>query len=236
MNRVRKVAAILACRFYLNALLRHRVAAGVEHEAVFSGQNWRTVVDVGASRGQFALAARRCRPRAKIHAFEPLPEPAAVLRRVFAGDKRAKIYETAVGPVRGDATIHISQRDEASSLLPITPAQAALFPGTGEVSTAVVFAAPLREFVSEDGVEPPALLKLDVQGFELEALRGCEDLLHRFGHVYADCSFVKLYDGQPPADEVIVWLRERGFRVWGVHNAVYDRRGRAVHADFLFGR
>jgi len=87
-----------------------------------------------------------------------------------------------------------------------------------------------------EDIQPPAFLKLDVQGFELEALRGCEDLLDRFACVYAECSFVEMYAGQALADEVIAWLRDRGFRLRGVHNMVYDRGGRAIQADFLFTR
>jgi hypothetical protein len=45
-----------------------------------------------------------------------------------------------------------------------------------------------------------------------------------------------LYAGQALADEVIAWLRERGFRLRGVHNLEYDRDGRAIQADFLFAR
>jgi len=82
----------------------------------------------------------------------------------------------------------------------------------------------------------PALLKLDVQGFELEALKGCEDLLHCFAWVYAECSFVELYEGQALADGVIAWLRERGCVLSGVYNMTYDKQGRAVQADFLFCR
>lgn len=80
----------------------------------------------------------------------------------------------------------------------------------------------------------PAFLKLDVQGFELEALRGCEDLLGHFSNVYAECSFVELYSGQALAHEIISWLRERGFSLSGVYNMGYDRNGRAVQGDFLF--
>jgi hypothetical protein len=104
------------------------------------------------------------------------------------------------------------------------------------VSTAIVRVAPLREFVPASDIESPALLKLDVQGFELEALRGCEDMLNQFAYVYAECSFVELYARQDLADEVISWLRERGFRLRGVHNMDYDRDGRAIQADFLFAR
>jgi FkbM family methyltransferase len=175
-------------------------------------------------------------PQARILSFEPLPAAAAKFRAVFAGDDRVTLHETAIGPTPGNATLHVSRRDDSSSLLPITSTQVALFPGTAEIATATVRVGPLREFIPAADVRPPALLKLDVQGFELEALRGCEDLLDQFAYVYAECSFVELYAGQALADEVIAWLHERGFRLRGVHNMDYDRGGRAIQADFLFAQ
>lgn len=208
----------------------------MEHERVLSGLDCRTVVDIGANRGQFALVARRRLPHARILSFEPLPAAAAKFRAVFAGDDRVTLHEVAIGPAPGNATIHISRRDDSSSLLPITAAQASLFPGTEEAATAVVRVAPLLEFIPAAKIEAPALLKVDVQGYELQALRGCEELLSRFAYVYVECSFVELYASQALADEVIAWLRERGFRLRGVHNMDYDRGGRAIQADFLFAR
>jgi len=234
--RVGKLAPILKSPYYQKMLLCHRVAAGVEHAQVLSGLDCRTVVDIGANRGQFALVARQCQPEAWIISFEPLPAAAAKFRALFAGDDRVTLHEAAIGPAPGNATIHISRRDDSSSLLPITSAQVALFPGTAEIATAIVRVAPLRQFISAADIQIPALLKVDVQGFELEALRGCEDLLDQFTCVYVECSFVELYAGQSLADEVIAWLRERGFRLRGVHNMEYDRDGRAVQADFLFAR
>ena len=234
--KVGKLAAILISPYYQARLLRHRVAAGVEHARVLSGLDCRTVVDIGANRGQFALVARQCQPHARIISFEPLPAAAAKFRAVFAGDDRVTLHEVAIGPAPGDAAIHVSRRDDSSSLLPITSTQVALFPGTGEVATATVRVAPLREFIPAADIEPPALIKLDVQGYELEALRGCEDLLDRFAYVYAECSFVELYAGQSLADEVNSWMRERGFKLHGEHNTVHDRGGRAIQADFLFAR
>ena len=75
-----------------------------------------------------------------------------------------------------------------------------------------------------------------MQGYELEALRGCGSLLAHFTWVYCECSFLPLYEGQALADEVIAWLRERGLRLVGVYNLAYDRGGQAVQADFLFQR
>ena len=236
MIKVRKLAAILKSPYYQANLLHHRVAAGVEHAQVLSGLDYRTVVDIGANRGQFAMMARRCIPQAHVISFEPLPAAAEKFRAVFEGDDRVTLHEVAIGPVCGNATIHISRRDDSSSLLPITATQVALFPGTEEAATNIVRVGPLREFISAADIQVPALLKLDVQGFELEVLRGCEDMLGLFACVYAECSFMELYAGQALADEVIAWLRERGFELRGVHNMEYDRRGRSIQADFLFAR
>ena len=153
----KKLAAILKSPYYQTRLLRHRVAAGVEHARVLSGLDCRTVVDIGANRGQFALVARQCQPQARVISFEPLPAAAAKFRAVFAGDDRVTLHEVAIGPVPGNATIHISRRDDSSSLLPITSTQVALFPGTAEAATATVRVAPLREFVPVGGYPAPRL-------------------------------------------------------------------------------
>lgn len=224
-------------RVWRDALLRHHVAAGVEHARVLhSVSPLVSIVDIGANRGQFALAARHCFPRARIVSFEPLPGPAARWRAVFEDDERASLIEAAVGPECGAAQIHLSARDDSSSLLPITARQNALFPGTAPAGTAPIRMVRLADVLRVPEIEAPALLKLDVQGFELQALAGCEAALDRFDWVYVECSFVELYAKQSFADEVIAWLREHGFRLAGVYNMAYGGDGRAVQADFLFGR
>ena len=216
--------------------LRCGVAAGVEHKSVLAQLNCRTVVDIGANRGQFALAARFAFPAAPIMSFEPLPEPAAVFRRVFDGDRGTVLYEAAIGPRNEPGTMHLSAKDDSSSLLPISALQGEMFPGTEEVGTRVVRVAPLATFLKGDEVFEPALLKLDVQGYELDALIGCESLLGRFEWVYCECSFIELYSGQRLAGDVIGWLTHKGYAVSGVFNVAYDGTGRTVQADFLFER
>ena len=235
MTKAVKLARILRVKSWRRALLTQRVAAAVEHVSVLRGMpDVRTVVDVGANRGQFALVARHCFDQSQIISIEPLAQPAAIWRAVFADDARASLVDAALGPAEGDAVIHVSGRDDSSSLLPITAAQNSLFPGTAQVDTGTVRVTRLASLLQAEAIRTPALLKIDVQGFELQALAGCEDLLDRFDWVYVECSFIELYSGQAFADEVIAWLRERGFVVRGVHNMTYDASGRAVQADFLF--
>src|SRR5690606_23392095 len=82
----------------------------------------------------------------------------------------------------------------------------------------------------------PLMVKLDVQGFELSALRGMPSLLGRADFVYAEVSFVELYAGQPLADAVIAHLRERGFHLAGIHNLTTGPDGASIQADALFTR
>lgn len=216
--------------------LRFGVAASVEHGGILRHLMCETVVDVGANRGQFALMARYCFPSAKIISFEPLPRPAEIFRRVFAHDEGVFLHEAAVGPVEEMRGMHISARDDSSSLLPISSLQSKIFPGTAEVSVYEVRVAPLDAFVALNEIVSPALLKLDVQGFEYEALSGCKTLLSQFDFVYCECSFVELYSGQKLAADVVEWLSQNGFRLKGIYNPAYDAGGVAIQADFLFQR
>lgn len=235
--RAYKLGRILTVRSWRRALLQHRVAAGAEHvDAILGMVGLRTIVDVGANRGQFALVARHCCPSARIVSFEPLAEPAETFRAIFADDTRTKLIDAALGPRSGNAVMHVSGRDDSSSLLPITPAQDAHYPGTAQIGITTVHTTRLAEHLAEGAIDSPALLKLDVQGFELEALAGCEDLLDRFAWVYAECSFIELYTGQCFADDIIAWLRERSFTLRGVYNTDYDTQRQPIQADFLFTR
>jgi len=83
---------------------------------------------------------------------------------------------------------------------------------------------------------PPGIIKLDLQGFELEALRGAEALLPGVRAVLCEVSFANLYEGQPLGDEVMDWMQARGFRAEGMYSPWFDRAGAIISADALFLR
>lgn len=237
--KVYKLINILRKGTYINILLQHKVAAGIEHSSFLEGvlfQRFKVVVDIGANRGQFALVARKYFPSARIYSFEPLKEPATIFRRVFSSDPWVVLHEVAIGPDNKDTLIHVSRADDSSSLLPIASLQSKLFPGTEEKEERTVTVRRLDTVLKREDIEPPALLKIDVQGFEKEVLEGCKSLLLCFSHVYVECSFVELYTGQALAHEVISFLEGFGFVLTGIYNLSYDKKGIAIQGDFLFKR
>ena len=235
LTRIEKFSQVIQSMRLLQALLRHRVLAGAEHRNVLL-RDLGIVVDIGANRGQFALAVRQWVPKAQVVSFEPLSGPATIFRRVFSGDDQVVLHQSAIGPMSMMKKMHVSARDDSSSLLPISSVQITIFPGTEEVSTTEVRVAPLDEFMTADDLQKPAMLKLDVQGFEFDALRGCESLLKCFDLVYCECSFIELYSGQKLAWEIIDWLSARNFCLIGMFNPAYDHQRQAVQADFLCSR
>jgi len=194
------------------------------------------VVDVGANRGQFTLVSRQVFPLAKIHAFEPLAEPAQIFQKVFRDDPNVEFHLCAIGREQKTATIHVTRDDDSSSLLPVTAAQVGMSPEAVETETRQVLVLPLSQALAADCLPTGSLLKIDVQGFELEVLKGCEDLLDKFSHLYIECSFVELYERQALAHQIIAWLEQRGFALTGVYNLYYAKNGAAIQGDFLFGR
>lgn len=213
--------------------LRRGVAASVEHHTVPFRDDIRTVLDVGASRGQFALFAIERFPGARVICFEPLPESRVALDAVLRG--RVHVHPFAVGAGSGAATLHVSGHDDSSSLLPIGRRQVDEFPGTEEARTLEVAIVALADHLTAD-LPGPRLLKIDVQGLELDVLRGAGDALDLIDEAFVECSFVELYDGQALADEVIEFLLARGLRLVGVHGISYSADGAAVQADFFFRR
>lgn len=216
--------------------LRHGVAASIEHRDVIGGLDIGSVVDVGANIGQFSLLVATLHPDVRIFAFEPLPGAAERYARLFEGEARVRLFRAALGPGRGEAVLHISARNDSSSLLPISDVQSRIFPGTEEIGTESVTVGPLADFVSRENLRAPALLKIDVQGFELEVLRGAGEMLDAFEWLYVEVSWMPLYEGQALADEVIAYVEAHGFVRVGEYNAARDSEGAKIQADLLFRR
>lgn len=212
------------------------VAATLEHRDVLEPYRFGSVVDVGANRGQFTLLMAGLRPDAEILAFEPLPAPYRKLVDVTSGLPNVRALNVAIGPVRAHMPMNVARRDDSSSLLPITDLQTMLFPDTYSVGMADVEVAPLGDFLESREMAGPNLLKIDVQGYELEVLKGAQDYLDRFDVIYVEASFMQLYEGQPLACDVIDTLRRAHFRLVASHNLIHAPDGRAVQADFLFER
>jgi FkbM family methyltransferase len=232
-RKARKLVRILRRRTYRRAL-RRGVAATVEHEGVPFDPHCRTVIDVGAGRGQFAVFALDRFPDAEIFCFEPLPSSYATACRALGESNRMHLRRVAIGQLEGTSRLFVTADADSSSLRAPTAEQARSFAGTSTFGEAEVEVETLDRALGV--VTRPALLKLDVQGGELEVLAGAGRVLESVDEVFAECSFVELYRGQPLAEDVIAYLAARGFKLAGIFSASYGDGGACIQADLLFRR
>jgi FkbM family methyltransferase len=126
------------------------------------------VFDVGANTGIYALAAHAANPRAKVHAFEPLPAIAARLSENAALNQFNTIVHTvAVSDQTGTAAIKLMQAaHEYSASFEHMP-----WMDEAEFVTLDVPMVRLADVISSSG-DHPDLIKLDVERHEPQALRG----------------------------------------------------------------
>lgn len=209
------------------------VVPSLEHAAVFQGREYRTVIDIGANRGQFSLFAANRWPGAEIIAFEPLPDQADWYQAVHGN--RATLHRVALGEQRAEMTIHIASRKDSSSLLPLGEKQKKLF-AMDEVGEMVVPVEKLDAVLTQETIQQPSLMKIDVQGYEYQVLYGALEILPYFTAVYVELSFVQLYEEQKLSDEVIDLLRAAGFSSVEETNTTHDEKGVKVQSDMLFER
>ncbi len=155
------------------------------------------------------------------------------------GERRARLLAThrlALGDRPSRANLNIAADDRASSLL--------------NVMRRHVDAAPESAFARREEVEVERLdslwarlssgalstyLKIDVQGAELDVLRGGESAVNECLFVELELSLVPLYETGPLFYEAVDWLRDRGFRPAGFECVLDDRRsGQMLQVDGIF--
>lgn len=236
LRKARKLARVLAVREYRRALFSHRVAATVEHEEQPFTDSYGTVIDIGSNRGQFAVFARRRWPDARLLCFEPLPAAREVLLSLAGELGNVEVMPYALAETPGRRALRIAEADDSSSLLAATPRQLAAFPKSTEVDEILVDVRRIDDLIDPADLSRPVLVKIDVQGAELNVLRGAPRLLESLQDMLIECSLVELYAGQALVDETVAFAQESGFHVNGVSQPARGPEGAPLQCDVLFSR
>ena len=93
-------------------LLAYGVAGAVEHSNVIAFCRPRHLIDVGANKGQFALATFAVNPDIEIDCFEPYPASAAKLERwAKATSPHIRVHRLALAAAKGMADFHVTTRE-----------------------------------------------------------------------------------------------------------------------------
>jgi FkbM family methyltransferase len=235
LRKLKKGVRLLRRRQLAVGMLRYGVAGAIEHLPILDFVRPRCLIDVGANKGQFALATISMFPNVKIYCFEPLPGACATLRAWSAPySDQISIHQYALAGKRGSSKFYVTNRADSSSFFePGKPQQAI---GIDTTETIEVATERLDSVLDKAVLTGPSLLKLDVQGGELDVLIGSEGILPFVDYVYLELSFVPLYKGQPLFDDLYSFMIQHGFRLRGLTNGAIDPVQGPTQTDALFCR
>lgn len=163
-----------------------------------------TVIDVGANIGYNTIhAARRAGPRGRVVALEPTPDNLAVLRRNLAASGLANVVVEAVAAGRVAGTRDFFVRGEKSAVN-------SLFPESCYAHVTDILRVPVVPL--DELVEAADVVKIDVEGAELDVLEGMARILRapRIALIVEWHPLLQQMAGYG-ADALPRWLLERGF-------------------------
>jgi FkbM family methyltransferase len=166
-----------------------------------------TMLDGGAYLGWVSLqAARAVGPGGRVVAVEPHPATAELLRRNVAAngcDGVVEVYRCALGAAPGRAAFHLSGAGDTSSL----------HARVGDVETVEVDVRAGDDLIGDAHVD---VIKLDLEGGELDALRGLERTIARSRDgltLFCECNPALLAAAGASADSLVGWLHDAGLQV-----------------------
>lgn len=210
-------------------------------DRLLHGRPVRVVFDVGANTGQTARKYRSLYPGATVYSFEPFADSFAALSAAFAGDDAVKPRRLAVADAVGTRTFYVNAANVTNSLLPAADGSAAraIGPELQNVSSVEVETTTVDDFCAAEAVGAIDVLKFDIQGGELIALKGAQGMLARraIRLVYTEVWFTDAYKGQAHFIDLAAFLRDRGYALHGLydlHHVEHPRGRRLAWADAIF--
>lgn len=203
---------------------------------LLKGHQVSVFIDAGASNGRISRRLLRNFPAAQAYAFEPNAFYAETLKQYAEEESRFHPQFVALSDCEGSATLHVTESPGNTSLL--TPGQRLreIAPAGASVkSDDKVEMVTIDNWAQRNGDLSIELMKFDIQGGELKALRGAvRTLKNSTLLVYAEICFNPLYDNGAIYSEIDLFLRDYGFGLYDMYKPKYNQKGLIMWANAIF--
>lgn len=211
-----------------------------QFRAMLSFHGVNLIFDVGANVGQFGRELRwHMGYGGRIVSFEPMRAAHETLRNTASGDELWEVAtRCAIGAAQGSIEINVAANSVSSSVLPMLGSHVDAAPQSRysgvEMVPLVTLDSVALEYLQKESV---AFLKIDTQGYEGEVLRGAPETLKHVVGVQLELSLIPLYAGQKLMPELLQWMTEAGFELWGISPTFAEpESGRMLQVDAIFFR
>ncbi len=203
----------LADALQSNIYLNHYWEVDLSNWAAFFAARSRTIADIGAQIGYFTvLMSRYCQPDSIIYAFEPNPRSFEQLKRNIALNHMVvEILPIAITDTLGQANLNLPHRFQLGA--------ARLSKLSHPASTITVETTNLDAYCASQGLDGLDLIKMDIEGGELQALQGMIDGLKTGVYGVLLVEFHQTILTSTEAQTVLDLLNSANYRVFEIHPA-----------------
>jgi FkbM family methyltransferase len=215
--RIRKVLAKAGIEIgaYTGSFAEHR-------EHLISRSRIKTVWDVGAHIGQYAVQLQSHGYAGRIISIEPGEAAFRELASRATANTKWTALDVAVTDTVGESILNVAANGQSSSLLPMAERHRSASPNSWYVRSEAVKTTTLDVLADELKAAPPYFVKLDLQGGEMLALRGASVVLRNAAASEIELSLTELYEGGAAWQDVIAYLAAGGFVVCDLERVFFD--------------
>jgi len=187
------------------------------------------ILDVGGNKGQSVEEYRKLFKDARILSFEPFEKNYNILSQTCQEDGNAAAVKLAISDQIGRQALFVTKHSTMHSLLPLIGAEEQLQENEVETTT-------LDAFCSREKISRVPILKMDIQGGELQALRGAADLLadQRVDVIYTEIMFSPQYHNQAQFFELYQHVHQFGYHLFGLYGLRINQRHVLQHGNAIF--
>ena len=193
------------------------------------------IFDAGANIGQFGIDMRKSGFGGQIFSFEPVSDTFEELRKTIVSYQPWDAYKLGLGSSESTMDINISGNfGLSSSFLTMNGIHLQNFPKSKTLDKERITVSTIDKQIDLLGINSKhILLKMDVQGFEFEALKGAYKHLNLIPLCFLEVSLKPLYSGEASLLEILNLLATHGHEVVDVFRGIKSKNGELLQLDVL---
>ena len=207
-----------------------------EQKRLLQNESVEIIFEVGAADGRDCEVYTSMFPKAKVYAFEPLPDSFAKVVKRAETNKAIVPFNLAMTSTKGEATFFKTDLEDASSLLQSRVTGSTFDAYQKVVGSIQVKTDTIDNICAANNIERIDILKMDAQGAELEILKGAINMIKagKIKIIYSEIQFIQLYEGAALYHEIAEFLIENNFTLHNFFGFTHNQKGILAWGDALF--